>query len=218
MIRCNTFSLGLQSFFLHVYACACHSLSSSLKGPYIWLYYIPISLWAAAQCKTELLWQVNGIEWIRLRLHSPPLRWSLWQVAVDIKSLWYFHDWLTAWNCSHHLDSIVIHLACGLSLKCRKLDSSSSLGFQPYTVWQENRLLFFCTGGGGQVQNERVWEKVSGSITDIMFLRRDSSDALKSYQFPLTTCPIPPTLLFSRLCRTLQWMTSFARAQPAADT
>lgn len=168
MIRCSTFSLGLQSFFLHVYACACHSLSSSLKGPYIWLYYIPISLWAAAQYKTELLWQVNGIEWIRLRLHSPPLRWSLWQVAVDVKSLWYFHDWLTAWNCSHHLDSIVIHLACGLSLKCRKLDSNSSLGFQPYTVWQENRLLFFCTGGGGGRYRTRGYRRRCQEVLQIL--------------------------------------------------
>lgn len=155
MIRCSTFSLELRPFVLCVYACACHSLSSSLKEAYIWLYYTPISLWAAAQSKTELRWQVNGVEWIRPRLRSPPLRRSPWQVAVDVKSLWYFHDWLTAWNCAHHLDSIVMHLACGLSLKCRKLDSNSRLAFQPYTVWQENRLAFLLRWGE-QVQNERL--------------------------------------------------------------
>ena len=198
MVRCSTFSPGPQSPALHVYVPA---TAWALRLD-IWLYYIPISLWAAAQSKTEPRWQVNGVAWISPRLRPPPLRRSLWQVAVDAKSLWYFHDWMTAWNCTHHLDSIVMHLVCELSLKCRKLDSTPRLAFQPYTVWQENRPLFFCAGGE-QAQNERLWEKVSGSITGLVFLRRDTSDALKSFQFPhwLHGSYHPPSV---RPCRTRQ--------------
>lgn len=182
----------------------------------MWLYYIPISLPAAAQSKTEQRWQVNGVAWIRLRLRPPPLRGSLWQVAVDVKSLWYFHDWLTAWNCTHHLDSIVMHLACRLSLKCRKLDSNSRLAFQPYTVWQENRPLFFCSGGAGT-----EWEAMGEGVRKhyrYYVLKTGQLRCFKVLPIPpdymrYTTHPPPrPSVSYPSA------LSSFARAQPGADT
>lgn len=86
-----------------------------------------------------------------------------------------------------------MHLACGLSLKCRKLDSKMKVSLPlPFSqIWQENRLLFFPAQRGGKKGPHRSWQRISGyrrtcqEVLQILCSQGRTFEILRSYTHSL---------------------------------